>query len=91
MEYDYDLFVIGAGSGRVRLSRIAASYGARCDAEDKPRRGTCVLARLYSKKTARLCIDFRMTWKYSGYGWSYAPGSFSWPTLIEGKNRRLRG
>ncbi len=91
MEYDYDLFVIGAGSGGVRLSRIAASYGARVAiAEDNLVGGTCVLRGCIPKKLLVYASHFPHDVEDSaGYGWSYAPGSFSWPTLIEGKNREI--
>jgi len=91
MEYDYDLFVIGAGSGGVRLSRTAASYGARVAiAEDNLVGGTCVLRGCIPKKLLVYASHFPHDVEDSaGYGWSYAPGSFSWSTLIEGKNREI--
>jgi glutathione reductase (NADPH) len=89
MEFDYDLFVIGAGSGGVRLSRMAASYGARVAiAEDSRVGGTCVLRGCIPKKLLVYASHFPQEVEdAAGYGWSYAPGSFSWSTLIEGKNR----
>src|SRR6202035_368689 len=91
MEFDYDLFVIGAGSGGVRLSRIAASYGARVAiAEDSRVGGTCVLRGCIPKKLLVYASHFPQEVEdAAGYGWSYAPGSFSWSTLIEGKNREI--
>ena len=51
MEYDFDLFVIGAGSGGVRASRMSASYGARVGiAEDMFLGGTCVNVGCVPKK-----------------------------------------
>jgi len=51
MAYDYDLFVIGAGSGGVRASRIAAGYGARVGiCEDYRVGGTCVIRGCVPKK-----------------------------------------
>ena len=51
MTYDYDLFVIGAGSGGVRASRISASYGAKVAiAEDRYLGGTCVNVGCVPKK-----------------------------------------
>ena len=50
-QYDYDLFVIGAGSGGVRASRISAGYGARVAiAEDYRVGGTCVIRGCVPKK-----------------------------------------
>jgi glutathione reductase (NADPH) len=91
MEFDYDLFVIGAGSGGVRLSRMAASYGARvATAEDSRVGGTCVMRGCIPKKLLVYASHFpHEVEDAAGYGWSYAPGTFSWPTLIEGKNREI--
>ncbi|MFM0662946.1 glutathione-disulfide reductase [Paraburkholderia sediminicola] len=91
MEFDYDLFVIGAGSGGVRLSRMAASYGARVAiAEDSRVGGTCVMRGCIPKKLLVYASHFpHEVEDAAGYGWSYAPGTFSWPTLIEAKNREL--
>ncbi|SOE92024.1 NADPH-glutathione reductase [Burkholderia sp. D7] len=91
MQFDYDLFVIGAGSGGVRLSRMAASYGARVAiAEESRVGGTCVIRGCIPKKLLVYASHFpHEVEDAAGYGWSYAPGNFSWPTLIEAKNREI--
>ncbi|MFL9950720.1 glutathione-disulfide reductase [Paraburkholderia agricolaris] len=91
MEFDYDLFVIGAGSGGVRLSRVAASYGARVAiAEDSLVGGTCVIRGCVPKKLLVYASHFpHEVEDAAGYGWSYPPGTFSWPALIAAKNREI--
>ncbi|HZZ04699.1 glutathione-disulfide reductase [Paraburkholderia sp.] len=91
MEFDYDLFVIGAGSGGVRLGRVAASYGARVAvAEDSLVGGTCVIRGCVPKKLLVYASHFpHEVEDAAGYGWSYPPGTFSWPALIAAKNREI--
>jgi glutathione reductase (NADPH) len=82
-DYDYDLFVIGAGSGGVRASRIAASHGARVAVAEEYRvGGTCVIRGCVPKKLlvygshfAEDLADARR------FGWDTAGASFDWPTL----------
>ncbi|MGE5794498.1 MAG: FAD-dependent oxidoreductase, partial [Bacteroidota bacterium] len=86
--YDYDLFVIGAGSGGVRASRIAASFGARVAVAEHHRAGgTCVIRGCVPKKllvyASHFCEDFEDA---HGYGWTVAEPSFSWRALIDNKN-----
>jgi glutathione reductase (NADPH) len=91
MEFDYDLFVIGAGSGGVRLSRMAASYGARVAiAEDSLVGGTCVIRGCVPKKLLVYASHFpHEVEDAAGYGWSYLPGAFSWAALIAAKNQEI--
>ncbi len=89
--YDFDLFTLGAGSGGVAGSRRAASYGARVGIAESVRvGGTCVLRGCVPKKllvyAAHFAEDFADA---AGYGWTVPEPSFSWPTLIERKNREL--
>lgn len=91
MEFDYDLFVIGAGSGGVRLGRVAASYGARVGiAEEEQIGGTCVLRGCIPKKLLVYASHYRHEMEdAAGFGWQFDAGRFSWPGLIDAKNREL--
>ena len=89
--YDVDLFVIGGGSGGVRAARIAAGYGARVMiAEEYRMGGTCVIRGCVPKKlmvyASRFSHDFADA---AGYGWSVAPPSFDWRTLIANKDKEI--
>ncbi|MAI79744.1 MAG: glutathione-disulfide reductase [Deltaproteobacteria bacterium] len=91
-EYDYDLFVIGAGSGGVRASRLAASFGAKVAvAEERFLGGTCVNVGCIPKKLLVYASAFREELKEAteGYGWSVGEAQFDWATLIENKNREI--
>lgn len=90
-QYDYDLFVIGAGSGGVRAGRIAAGYGARVAiAEEYRIGGTCVIRGCVPKKlyvyASRFADEFEDA---RGFGWNVGQVSFDWPTLVAAKNREL--
>ncbi|WP_119678175.1 glutathione-disulfide reductase [Indioceanicola profundi] len=90
--YDYDLFVIGAGSGGVRAARIAGQYGARVAvAEERYFGGTCVNVGCVPKKFlvfgASYAHDFEDA---AGYGWSVGERSFDWQTLIANKDREIQ-
>ncbi|EJO93326.1 glutathione reductase [Ectopseudomonas mendocina DLHK] len=92
MSYDFDLFVIGAGSGGVRAARFAAGYGARVAvAESRYLGGTCVNVGCVPKKLlvygAHFSEDFEQA---AGFGWSLGEASFDWPTLIANKNREIQ-
>ncbi|MNQ57501.1 Glutathione amide reductase [compost metagenome] len=92
MTYDFDLFVIGAGSGGVRAARFAAGYGARVAvAESRYLGGTCVNVGCVPKKLlvygAHFAEDFEQA---QGFGWSLSgEAKFDWPTLIANKNREI--
>lgn len=90
-EFDYDFFVIGAGSGGVRAGRIAASYGAKVAvAEEYKAGGTCVLRGCVPKKFLVNAGHFADAFEDAeGYGWSVGEPSFSWPTLIANKDKEL--
>ena len=88
---DFDLFVIGAGSGGVRAARIAASHGARVAiAEESRVGGTCVIRGCVPKKflvfASRFADDFADS---AGYGWTVSPPTFDWPTLIAHKDAAI--
>jgi len=86
-QYDYDLFVIGAGSGGVRASRMSAGYGARVAvAEDRYMGGTCVNVGCVPKKLYVYASQFSNAFKDSyGFGWSPTSPSFDWATLRDNK------
>lgn len=90
-EYDFDLFVIGAGSGGVRAARISAGYGARvgiCEASRVG--GTCVIRGCVPKKLLSFAAHFAEEFEDAeGYGWEVGEKKFSWPRLIENKDREI--
>ena len=91
-DYDYDFFVIGAGSGGVRASRLAASFGARVAvAEERFLGGTCVNVGCIPKKLLVYASAFReeVAEAEEGYGWSLEGLKFDWLRLIENKNREI--
>jgi len=81
--FDYDLFVIGAGSGGVRASRIAASHGARVAVAEEFRvGGTCVIRGCVPKKLLVYASHFAHVLEDApGYGWSVEGASFDWARL----------
>jgi glutathione reductase (NADPH) len=89
-QFDYDLFVIGAGSGGVRAARIAAGFGARVAIAEAYRPGgTCVIRGCVPKKLLVYAAHFREDLEdAAAYGWS-ADATFSWPTLIANKDREI--
>ena len=91
MSYDYDLFVIGAGSGGVRASRIAASLGAKVAvAEDMFMGGTCVNVGCVPKKLFVYGSHFSEEFEAAaGFGWQVGEASFDWPTLRDNKTREI--
>ena len=90
-KYDYDLFVIGAGSGGVRASRMSASYGARVAiAEDYRVGGTCVIRGCVPKKLLSYAAHFHEDFEDArGFGWTVAAPQFSWATLMANKDREI--
>jgi len=86
-QYDYDLFVIGAGSGGVRASRMSAGFGARVAvAEDRYMGGTCVNVGCVPKKLYVYASQFSNAFNDSqGFGWSPTSPSFDWATLRDNK------
>ena len=90
-EYDFDLFVIGAGSGGVRASRMAASFGAQVAvAEELYLGGTCVNVGCVPKKLFAYAAHFAEDFKDAqGYGWDQSDTTFSWQRLVENKNTEI--
>ena len=90
--FDYDLFVIGGGSGGVRAARIAAGgFGARVAIAEHDRfGGTCVIRGCIPKKLLVYAAHFREDFAdAAGYGWTVGEAEFSWPKLIANKNREI--
>ena len=90
-DYDYDLFVIGAGSGGVRAARMSASHGAKVAVAEEYRvGGTCVIRGCVPKKLFIYASHFsEYVEDAAGYGWSIEPGSFDWPTLVANKDAEI--
>jgi glutathione reductase (NADPH) len=91
MAFDYDLFVIGAGSGGVRAARIAANHGARVGiAEESRVGGTCVIRGCVPKKLLVYASHFGEDFEDAeGYGWSVPKPSFDWARLIANKDKEI--
>ncbi|AIO32763.1 glutathione-disulfide reductase [Burkholderia cenocepacia] len=91
MDFDYDLFVIGAGSGGVRLARMSASYGARVGiAEQEQIGGTCVLRGCIPKKLLVYASHYpHDVDDAKGFGWRFGAGTLDWPALIAAKDREI--
>ena len=89
--YDYDLFTIGAGSGGVRASRMAAGMGARVAvAEERYMGGTCVNAGCIPKKLLAYAGHYGEDFEDAvGFGWQRPVESFDWPTLIANKDKEI--
>jgi len=92
MQYDYDLYVLGAGSGGVRASRMAASYGARVAvAESTYLGGTCVNVGCVPKKLFVYGSHFHEEFEdANAYGWQVQANGFDWPTLRDNKTTEIQ-
>ena len=86
--YDYDLFVIGAGSGGVRAGRLAAASGALVAVAEEYRvGGTCVIRGCVPKKFMVYASEFSSAFKAAkGFGWTIGETSFDWETFLEAKD-----
>lgn len=89
--YDFDLFVIGAGSGGVRASRVAADLGARVAvAEERYFGGTCVNVGCVPKKLFSYAAHYAGDWEdCRGFGWNPGQPHFDWPSLIANKDKEI--
>ncbi|SJM90273.1 Glutathione reductase [Crenothrix polyspora] len=89
--YDYDLFVIGAGSGGVRAARMASSLGVRVAiAEQRYLGGTCVNVGCVPKKLFVYASQFQDQFDAAaGFGWTVNKSTFNWTRLIANKNREI--
>lgn len=90
-DFDYDLFVIGGGSGGVRAARIAAQHGARVAiAEEYRFGGTCVIRGCVPKKLLVYASQYAEHFEDAvGFGWSTKKVEFDWPTLIAAKDKEI--
>ncbi|MGO1601694.1 MAG: glutathione-disulfide reductase [Halomonas sp.] len=92
-EYEYDLLVIGAGSGGVRAARMAAASGANVAiAEDRYLGGTCVNVGCVPKKLYSYAAHFHDSFDdAAGFGWQLpGPASFDWATLRDNKISEIK-
>ncbi|WP_105416212.1 glutathione-disulfide reductase [Neorhizobium sp. T25_27] len=89
--YDYDLFVIGGGSGGVRAGRVAASLGKRVAiAEEYRFGGTCVIRGCVPKKLFVYASQYHEHFEDAvGYGWEVGASMFDWKKLIAAKDREI--
>lgn len=95
-EFEYDLFVIGAGSGGVRASRVASGYGAKVAVAEEYRvGGTCVIRGCVPKKLLVYGSHFAEDLEDArNYGWTIGEMSFDWAKLrdhVLGDVDRLNG
>jgi len=91
MKFDFDVFVIGAGSGGVRAARMAAGQGAKVAiADDKALGGTCVNVGCVPKKLYTYASHFSHDFENAkGFGWSLSSATFDWPTLVANKKAEI--
>src|SRR3546814_17639935 len=95
LTYDYDLFVIGAGSGGVRAARVSAAYGARVAVAEEHRvGGTCVIRGCVPKKLLVYGSHFAEDLQDSrSFGWQVPDGEFDWSAprdnVIRPEERRV--
>jgi glutathione reductase (NADPH) len=89
--YDFDLFVIGAGSGGVRAARVAAGHGAKVGICEESRvGGTCVIRGCVPKKLMVYAAHFAEDFEDArGYGWTVGEARFSWPKFIAAKDAEI--
>jgi glutathione reductase (NADPH) len=90
-DFDFDLFVIGAGSGGVRAARMAAGFGAKVAiAEERYMGGTCVNVGCIPKKLYVYAAEFGKAFKDArGFGWNSGNPNFDWATLRDNKKTEI--
>jgi len=90
-DYDYDLFVIGGGSGGVRCARVAAGHGARVGIAEEARwGGTCVNVGCVPKKIMVQASEYgRLAEDSRGFGWNAQHSVHDWAALIAHKDREI--
>jgi glutathione reductase (NADPH) len=92
MHYDYDLIVIGAGSGGVRTARMSSSKGLKVAIiESRELGGTCVNVGCIPKKLFVYASEYGQKFEESkGFGWNIENSKFEWQTLVENKNEEIK-
>lgn len=90
-DLDYDLFVIGGGSGGVRAARMSAQFGAKVAiAEEYRWGGTCVIRGCVPKKLMVYASAFSEAFEdAAGFGWTVGESRFDWTTLIANKDKEI--
>src|SRR5438105_11941248 len=90
-KFDFELFVIGAGSGGVRAARVSAQMGARVAiAEENGFGGTCVMRGCIPKKLMVFASGFAEEFADArGFGWEIGASRFDWSTFITNKDAEI--
>ena len=90
-DFDYDLFVIGGGSGGVRAARMSAQFGAKVAlAEEYRYGGTCVIRGCVPKKLMVYASGYHEHFEdAAGFGWDVGPATFDWKKLIHNKDNEI--
>jgi len=90
-EYDFDLYVVGAGSGGVRAGRMSAAFGARVGiCEERYMGGTCVNVGCVPKKLFVYASEFGAAFREAaGFGFTVPTPTFDWPTLVRNKDAEI--
>jgi len=91
VNYDFDLFVIGGGSGGVRAARLAGNLGKRVAlAEEYRMGGTCVIRGCVPKKLMVYASTYSEAFRESAaFGWSHGEAVFDWPKFIMAKDNEI--
>ncbi len=91
VEYDYDLFVIGAGSGGVRAARLAGAMGKKVAVAESYRvGGTCVIRGCVPKKLMVYASDYAHYFEEArGYSWQYDTPSFNWKAFTKARDQEI--
>src|SRR5215510_10075775 len=89
--FDYDLFVIGAGSGGVRAARVGAKHGGKVAVAEEYRvGGTCVIRGCVPKKLLVYASRFAEEFEDAvGFGWTLNEPVFNWSSLVANKDREI--
>lgn len=89
--FDFDLFVIGGGSGGVRAARLAGALGKRVAvAEEYRMGGTCVIRGCVPKKLFVYASHYGQEFEESkGFGWTVSDYRFDWTKLVAAKNKEI--